>query len=200
MMRAAIYLRVSTDRQTTANQRAPLLALCAARGWADPLVVEEVESGAKRRPALDALCERAARGEIGAIVCWAIDRLGRTRCESAERLRQLAHVGCRAVSYRESWLDQPAGPMRDLLIQIVAWVAEEERARLIDRTRAGLDRARAQGKTLGRPRTVDPVVLATAVAAVAAGGRSVRSVAKAYGIGEGTLRRALPGFGGHRME
>jgi DNA invertase Pin-like site-specific DNA recombinase len=84
-------------------------------------------------------------------VIWALDRAGRDRVRLAHDIAEFARKGVAVVSVRESWLDQPVGPLRDLLIQIMGWFAESERARLVERTKAGLARARAQGKTLGRP-------------------------------------------------
>jgi len=75
-MKAAIYLRVSTDGQTEENQEPDCLRLCAARGW-EPVVIRETESGAKERPEWRRVVELARRGQVGAVVFWALDRIGR---------------------------------------------------------------------------------------------------------------------------
>lgn len=186
-MRAGVYVRVSTERQDAANQLPALRMLCTARGW-EVDVREEVESGAKARPVLDALCDDACRGKLGAIVVWALDRLGRNLWEVVARVRRLQVANVRVVSVCEPWLEQE-GPARDLLLFIFSWVAEQERRRLIERTHAGLARARAKGKTLGRPR-VDVRDLEQA-AQMVADGSTPREAATARGIGEGTLRRYL---------
>jgi len=149
-MKAAIYLRVSTDGQTEANQEPDCLRLCAARGW-EPLVIRETESGAKERPEWRRVVELARRGQVGAVVFWALDRIGRKRVQVAHDVSELARFKVAIVSVQDSWLDQPDGPLRDLLVQLLAWVAEGERRRLIERTRAGLARARREGKRFGRP-------------------------------------------------
>ena len=151
--RAAVYLRVSTDEQETSNQRPDCERLCAARGW-EPLIIEDVESGAAEvRTQWNAIMMRAHRGDFAAVVVWAIDRIGRNRVRVAHDLGELLRWRVQVVSVREPWLDTAPGPMRDLLVQVMAWVAEGERARLIERTKAGMARARAAGKTIGRPPT-----------------------------------------------
>src|SRR5687767_13463044 len=82
VMRAAIYLRVSTDEQQHANQLPECDRLCAARGW-DPVLVVENESGVKERPGWAHVLELARTGQIGAVVIWALDRAGRTRVQVA---------------------------------------------------------------------------------------------------------------------
>lgn len=146
---AAVYLRVSTERQDEANQEPECLRLVEARGW-KPLVVREVESGAKRRPEWEGVLELARRGEARAVVIWSLDRIGRRMFELVGDVRELDRIGCSIVSVREAWLDTTA-PTRDLLLSIMGWVAQHERERLVERTKAGLARARAAGKVLGRP-------------------------------------------------
>lgn len=149
-VKAAVYLRVSSrdGRQDESNQEPECLELCRARGWA-PLVFRERESGVKARPVWREVLELARRGHVRAVVVWALDRIGRTRVQVAHDLAELLRWRVDVVSVRDGWLDQ-AGPMRDLLVQIFGWVAEGERQRLIERTHAGLARARAKGKVLGR--------------------------------------------------
>ena len=149
-MKAAIYLRVSTDGQTEVNQEPDCLRLCAARGW-EPVIIREVESGAKDRPGWRRVVEMARRGQVGAVVFWALDRIGRKRVQVAHDVSELARFRVHIVSIQDAWLDQPDGPLRDLLVQFMAWVAEGERRRLIERTRAGLARASGEGRRLGRP-------------------------------------------------
>lgn len=187
MNRAALYARVSTDRQTTANQVDDLHRLAAARGWA-PVLYEEQASAAKRRPVLDRLMDSARRGEVRVVVVWALDRLDRSMFACIARVVELDRLGVLVVSVREPWLDT-SGPTRSLLVAVFGWVAEQERARLIERTRAGLDRARRQGKRIGRPPT-SPVLLSAAADLVRAGS-PVRAAARAKGVTEATLRRHL---------
>lgn len=148
-MKAAVYLRVSTDRQDEANQEPECLRLVEARGW-EPLIVRETASGAKTRPEWDWVLELARRGDVHAVVIWSLDRIGRRMFELIADVRELDRVGCSILSVREPWLDT-SGPTRNLLLSIMGWVAQHERERLVERTKAGLARARAAGKVLGRP-------------------------------------------------
>jgi DNA invertase Pin-like site-specific DNA recombinase len=191
-VKAAVYLRVSTAAQTEKNQEPECLALAAARGF-EPLVVRDVESGSRRRPGWSEVLELARTGRVGAVIVWALDRAGRDRVQLAQDLRDLYRWRVRVLSVREPWTDQD-GPMRALLVEIVAWFAESERARLIERTRAGLATARAAGRRLGRPSImdrregrVDAATIAGAIARVRAG-EPLASVARAVGMARTTLR------------
>lgn len=165
MKRAAVYLRVSSKgknqdgspRQDEANQEPDCSRLCAARGW-EAVIFRERESGTKARPEWRAMLEQCRRGQFAAAVFWALDRTGRNRVQIAHDVSELARWGLQIASVQDAWLDQPAGPMRDLLLQFMAWVAEGERAKLIERTKAGLDRARAAGTKLGRRSVLPPAV------------------------------------------
>jgi DNA invertase Pin-like site-specific DNA recombinase len=189
MRRAAVYLRVSTDRQTADNQLAEVRQLAVARGY-DPVVYEEVESAAKARPVLDGMLADVRAGRVHAVGVWALDRLHRSMTGAINTVLELDRLGVPVLSVRESWLDT-SGPVRPLLVAIFGWVAEQERTRLIERTKAGLERARREGTPLGRPK-VSPLKVAAAVERVRAGA-SLREAADAAGVGYGTLRRALAG-------
>jgi len=187
MEKAAVYLRVSSDRQVLDNQRAEVEQLARARGY-EPLFYEETESAAKRRPVFDRVLADARAGKVQAVVCWAIDRLHRSMQGSINTVLELDRLGVRILSVRESWLDT-SGPVRPLLVAIFGWVAEQERARLIERTKAGLERARREGKRLGRP-PCSTIALHAAAEAVRAGS-SIRKAAAERGIPESSLRRFL---------
>jgi putative DNA-invertase from lambdoid prophage Rac len=177
------YLRVSTELQEHANQRPDIERVCAARGWT-VVWYEDVESGAKKRPGWEALKVAVHRGEVGGVVVWALDRAGRDRVQLAHDLAEFARKSCVLVSVREPWLDQPTGPLRTLLISILAWVAESERARLIERTLAGMARAEAGGAVIGRPRAVFDEVLAERMLR---SGWSAGAVARKVGVSRPTI-------------
>lgn len=185
--RCAVYLRVSTDRQTVSNQAAEVCRMVAARGY-EAEVYEEIESAAKARPVLDRLLCDARAGRVGAVAVWALDRLHRSMVGAIQTVLELDRLGVQVLSVREGWLDT-SGPVRPLLVAIFGWVAEQERARLIERTRAGIDRARREGKRLGRP-SASPLLVAAALAEVERGA-SIRAAARAAGVSERTLRRTL---------
>ncbi len=188
-MNAALYVRVSTDRQTAQNQIAELRQLAAARGM-EATIYEEVESAAKARPVLDRMLADARAGKVRAIMVWALDRLHRSMVGSIQTVLECDRLGVPVVSLREPWLDT-AGPVRPLLIAIFGWVAEQERFRLIERTKAGLARARAQGKRLGRP-PASPVLLHAARDLVA-DGVPIAEAARRKGVPRSTLQRFLRG-------
>jgi DNA invertase Pin-like site-specific DNA recombinase len=184
---AGCYLRISSDRSTIENQRTEVEQLARARGY-EPIFYEETESAAKRRPVFDHLLADARAGKVQAVVVWAIDRLHRSMQGAINDVLELDRLGVFVLSVRESWLDT-SGPVRPLLVAIFGWVAEQERDRLIERTKAGLERARREGKRLGRP-PCSMIALHAAAEAVRSG-TSIRKAAAARGIPESSLRRFL---------
>lgn len=195
MKPAAIYLRVSTDEQTIENQRAEVEAMCRARGY-EPVAYEESASAAKQRPVFDRMLSDARAGRVRAVFVWALDRFHRSMPRLVADVLELDRIGCPVFSVRDSWLDT-TGPARGLLIAVFGWAAELERTRLVERTRAGIDRARAEGKQLGRPRAA-PGKLALAVEAVREKRWSAGKAARGCGVGSSTLRRELKRLGFRR--
>jgi len=187
-VRAALFVRVSTDLQTGANQRPDLVQLCKARGFEITAVYDETGSAAsKRRPQFEAMKLAAHRGEFQTLVIWSLDRLGRSMVGNMQTVIDLDRLGVKVISVREPWLDM-TGPVRSLLIAIFGWVAEQERAQIIARTKAGMERARREGKQIGRP----PVVVDLARALeLRARGISIRRIAREMKIGASTVHRAL---------
>lgn len=153
MSRAAIYLRVSTDRQTTDNQRGELEAYAVARGLQVVETFDETASAVKKRPQFERLMIGARRRAYDVVLVWALDRFGRSMFRNLRDVLELDELGVGLISLRESWLDT-RGPARSLLIAVFSWAAEQERNRLIERTNVGIARARANGTRLGRTRKV----------------------------------------------
>ena len=153
--RAAIYARVSTLDQEPENQLAELRQYITARGWTALEYVDQGISGSKeRRPALDRVIGDARRRRFDVLVCWRLDRLGRNLKHLVTLLDELQALGVAFVSLGEG-IDctTPAGRLQ---LHILAALAEFERSRIAERVRAGLARARRQGKRLGRPRLTRP--------------------------------------------
>jgi DNA invertase Pin-like site-specific DNA recombinase len=186
--RAAVYQRVSTDRQFTENQRPELLQLAKARGLEVVETYEETASAAKQRDAFDAMMRHAHAGRFDTLLVWSLDRFGRSMTGNLNAVLELDRLGVRVVSVREPWLDT-SGPVRALLVAIFGWVAEQERTRLIERTRAGVARARREGKTLGRPAA--KVDLDEVRVLVEVRGMSLRKAAKQLGVSAATLHKVL---------
>jgi DNA invertase Pin-like site-specific DNA recombinase len=188
MKKAALYLRVSTEDQHTENQRPELERMATARGYEIVHVFEEKVSGAsERRPEFDAMMKAARRPKVDAVFIWAIDRLGRSMLGITGTVLELDRRNVELISYQETWLDT-ASPVRSLLIAIFSWLAEWERARIIERTNAGLDRARARGVKLGRPFRAVPMAV---VSTLRKQGKSLRAIAKRVGVPLATVHRAL---------
>jgi DNA invertase Pin-like site-specific DNA recombinase len=184
-MRAAIYARVSTTDQHVENQLAELRSYAERRGWTSAEYVDKGVSGAKdRRPALDELLKAARRRRFDVLVCWRLDRLGRNLRHLILLLDELQALGIAFVTLGEG-LDTstPAGRLQ---LHVLSAIAEFERARVQERVVAGLARARAQGRKLGRPeRQIDWARLESVR------DLPVREAARRLGIPRTTLQRAL---------
>lgn len=183
------YLRVSTDKQTTANQQPEVFRLIEGRETdfsGNPMMyVETVSATAKERPEFARMMEDARLGRIRRLYFWSLDRFGRSMHNNIRDLTTLLDTyNVKVFSVRESWIEMGNDPhMRRLLLAIFSWVAEHEHERLKERTRAGLTRARAAGKSLGRPKVRIPdlaIDLAVALRRRRHGGEGVswRSIAK----------------------
>jgi DNA invertase Pin-like site-specific DNA recombinase len=188
--RAAIYMRVSTNNgQTTENQRLELEKIAAARGWRVVEVYEDTGiSGAKgreKRPGLDRLLKDAGRRKFDVVMTWAIDRIGRSLIDLLNIIQHLDAVGV------DLYLDQQhldtTTPAGRLLFQITGAFAEYERGMIRERIKAGLQRARAQGKRLGRAKVADDID--RAVRASLASGTGILKTARMLGIGTKTVQR-----------
>jgi DNA invertase Pin-like site-specific DNA recombinase len=184
-MRAAIYARVSTLDQEPENQLQELRRYVAIRGWTAHEFVDRGISGLKdRRPALDTLIRDAKRRRFDVLVCWRLDRLGRNLRHLILLLDDLSALGVAFISLQEG-IDAttPAGRLQ---LHVLGAIAEFERARIVERVRAGLARAKAQGVKLGRPRRrIDPERLA------AVAGLPEREAARRLGIPRSTLQRLM---------
>ena len=184
-LRAAIYARVSTLDQEPENQLSELRRYVTARGWTATEFVDRGVSGSRdRRPALDAVLTDIKRRRFDVLVCWRLDRLGRSLKHLVTLLDELQVLGVAFVSLAEG-IDAttPAGKLQ---MHILAAIAEFERARIAERVQAGLARAKKQGKKLGRPeRTVPEAVLAPVR------GLSIREAARRLGVSRSTAHRWL---------
>ena len=186
--KAALYVRVSKSdgSQTVANQEPEVRALALARGYTVVRAYEDHQSAVRHRPGFEQMMAAARRGEFAAVVVWSIDRLGRGFA-CFDTYRALAQYGVTVVSAREPWTEVE-GPQRDLLAAIMAWVGGFERQRLVERTRAGLERARREGKHIGRPRAQVDLQKALRLRQK---GLGLRTVAREVGVGASTLSRLL---------
>jgi len=151
-MKAAIYARVSTDRQESLNQIAELREYATRQGWEILReYVDEDVRGKDRKPQLEALLLDAHQRRFDVAIFWALDRLTRSGVKDAiDILHRLGSSGVDFVSFRESYLTS-LGPFRDMVVGILATIANVETVRMSERIRSGLSRAKAEGKHVGRP-------------------------------------------------
>ena len=151
-MKAAIYARVSTADQETQNQLADMRTFAHSQGWEIAGEYLDQESGkTANRSHFQRLFEDAARRRFDVILFWALDRFTREgTLPTLQHLDRLTNYGVGFRSFSEPYLDS-CGVFRDAVISILATIAKQERIRIAERTRAGVARARAQGKRIGRP-------------------------------------------------
>jgi DNA invertase Pin-like site-specific DNA recombinase len=177
--RAAIYVRVSTDKQTVENQVRELRQIAERRGW--EVVAQYSDAGISGskgrddRPGLDQMLNDAQRRRFDVVMAWAIDRLGRSLIDLLGTIQTLEACGV------DLYLDQQSidttTPAGRLMFQVTGAFAEFERSMIRQRVHAGLKRAVEQGKTPGRPRISK------------AHGKGILRVAREIGVGTGTVQR-----------
>lgn len=189
MKKAALYLRVSTDQQTTENQRLVLIEVAQRLGWDVVHIFEDAGiSGAKgrdQRPGFDGLMKAITRGEIQIAAAWSVDRLGRSLQDLVGFLADIQAKGCDLYLHQQAVdTSTPSGRM---LFQLCGVFAEFEREILKSRINSGLDRARRNGVKLGRP-AIPPIDL-DKVRSRLGQGQSIRVIAKATGFSTATVMR-----------
>jgi len=148
-MKVAVYVRVSTQDQHLDNQKLPLIQYCKRMGW-EYEIFQEKESTRKTRPIQWDLYNRLLRKEFDGLVIFRFDRWARSTKELVEHMENLYNKGVQVYSYSEN-IDLNSSMGRAMLTIISAF-AQLERDIIRERTIAGLARARARGKKLGRPR------------------------------------------------
>ena len=189
---AAIYCRVSTATQTTENQLLELRAAAARMGYR--IVAELIDdgiSGAKGRsdrPAFDRLHQMIQRKECDVVMAWSICRLGRSTTDLSELMDQLQAAGVDLYVHQQAI--NTATPAGRMVFGIFSALASWEREMITERIHAGLARARAEGKKLGRPSTVNDA-LRTSVRLLREKGLSIHNIAKNLKIGVGTTQKIL---------
>ncbi len=192
--RAALYVRVSTDKQTVENQIAALTNVANARGWNIVATFNDAgisgAKGRKDRPGLDDMLKQAQRGGFDIVMAWAIDRLGRSLIDLLGTIQHLE--ACRVDLYIDQQAIDTTTPARKLMFQITGAFAEFERSLIKSRVMAGLKRAVANGKTLGRRQVEsDPEGAAKVKEArnLLSQGAGILKVARQVGLGNSTVQR-----------
>ncbi len=192
-MKVALYTRVSTrDKgQEVANQINQLRECCSAQGLEIVREYEDHDSGSRAdRPKFKQMLRDAAQGEFRLLLFWALDRLSREgTLATLKYLDLLEQYGVRWKSLTEPWIDS-AGPFRDVVISLLASLAKQEKLRISERVRAGLDRAKLggtkTGRPIGRPRVI---VNRDQVIELRSRGLSWRQIARKLAVSATSVRR-----------
>jgi DNA invertase Pin-like site-specific DNA recombinase len=191
MRRAALYLRVSTVDQTTANQERELREVARRSGCKVIQVYRDHGvSGAKgrdKRPQFNALCHDATKRQFDVIIAWSVDRLGRSLQDLVGFLSEIHALKIDLYLHMQG-LDTST-PAGKAMFQMMGVFAEFERAMIQERVRAGLARAKAEGIKLGRPKIEDHTEQAIRRALKQKNRPGLIKIAKALGVGVGTVQR-----------
>jgi DNA invertase Pin-like site-specific DNA recombinase len=189
----ALYARVSTKGkgQDTVNQLAPLREFAARNGW--QIVreyVDQVSAKSGNREQFQQMFADAEAKQFDLLLFWSLDRLSREGVlPTLQYLNRLTAYGVGWRSFTEQYLDS-TGMFRDAVISILAVIAKQERVRISERVCAGLDRARATGKQLGRKARTDIDV--SEIARLRSEGLDWRQIAERTGVPRSTCYRVCP--------
>src|SRR5215471_2691439 len=193
MRRAVLYLRVSTIEQTTANQERELREVANRMGCEIVKVYKDHGiSGAKgrdKRPAFDAMCRDATKRQFDVVMAWSVDRLGRSLQDLIAFLSEIHALGIDLFLHQQGLDTTP--PAGKAMFQMMGVFAEFERAMIQERVRAGLARARDEGKRLGRPRIAADLERRILEALKARGrtGEGIIKIAERFGVNPSTVQR-----------
>jgi DNA invertase Pin-like site-specific DNA recombinase len=204
--RVGIYLRVSTDGQTTANQRRELEAVAERSGWEVVGFYQDAgisgSSGRDKRPGFDRLLNDATARKINMIAAWSVDRLGRSLQDLVGFLNELQALGCHLYLHQQA-IDTTT-PSGRAMFQMCGVFAEFEKAMIVGRVNAGLARAKANGVKLGRGKRKDGkrsaeeerwgvsrAELNKRIRRLRSEGKGILTISRTIGVGTSTVQRAL---------
>ncbi len=197
MKRAALYLRVSTLDQHPETQLLDLRQMATQRDYEIVHEYTDRISGAKaRRPGLDEMMADARRGRFDVVLVWASDRLARSVKHFLEVLDELNRINVEFVSFREQ-IDT-GGPLGRAVVVIIGAIAELERNLIVERVRAGMRRAKLEGRHIGRkPLDLDRI----GILRDRTQGQSLGQLAKSYRVSRATIHRVLhpPASGAEKL-
>ena len=181
-MKAVIYARVSTAEQTTDNQTLELQKVAKRNGWEVAEIYEDTISGAKtKRPALERLLKGVVRKEFDVVMVWDVSRLGRSLTHLVRLLEEFNSKGVN-LYFHQQGIDTTTASGK-MMFQMCGVFAEFERSILQERTKAGIERARASGKRIGRPPV--PPIMVKKIKALRASGLSFPAISRKTGISVG---------------
>ena len=187
MKRAALYMRVSTVDQHPGTQLLDLRQMAAQRGLEIVQEYTDRISGVKaKRPGLDQMMADARRGRFDVVLVWASDRIARSVKHFLEMLDEMNRLNIEYVSFREN-IDT-GGPLGRAIVVIVAAIAELERSLIVERVRAGMRRAKLEGRSIGRPALV---LDREAILRERQHGKSLGQIARAHCISRATVHKIV---------
>ena len=190
--KVAIYCRVSTLDQTVDNQLIELREHCSKMGW--EITKEYSDEGLSgtlsrdKRPALNSLITEAYRKRFDAVVCWDISRIGRSMKELVLFLSDMKDRDIGIVSVRQGF--DTSTTMGEMMFQFVGILSSWEREMIRERTLAGLERAKSEGKTLGRKKVINDEIT-TNIIELRNAKKSIRAIASVVGVSRGTVSNVL---------
>ena len=190
--KVAIYTRVSTLDQTVDNQLIELRDHCSKMGW--EIVKEYSDEGLsgtlsrEKRPALNSLIKDAYRKRFDSVVCWDISRIGRSMKELVLFLSDMKDRDIGICSVRPGF--DTSTSMGEIMFQFVGILSSWEREMIRERTLAGLERAKSEGKTLGRRKVTDETMTAK-ILELRTAKKSIREIASEVGVSRGTVSNIL---------
>jgi DNA invertase Pin-like site-specific DNA recombinase len=190
--KVAIYTRVSTLDQTVDNQLIELRDHCSRMEW--EIVKEYSDKGLsgtlsrEKRPALNSLIKDAYRKRFDSVVCWDISRIGRSMKELVLFLSDMKDRGIGICSVRQGF--DTSTSMGEIMYQFVGILSSWEREMIRERTLAGLQRAKSEGKTLGRRKVTDGTMTAKIIELRTAK-KTIREIASEVGVSRGTVSNVL---------
>lgn len=190
--KVVIYARVSTLDQTVDNQLIELRDHCSKMGW--EIVKEYTDEGLsgtlsrEKRPALNAMIKDGYRKKFDTVVCWDISRIGRSMKELILFLSDMKDRGIGICSVRQGF--DTSTSMGEIMFQFVGILSSWEREMIRERTLAGLDRAKSEGKTLGRRKVTNDTMTAQIIE-LRNDKKSIREIASDVGVSIGTVSNVL---------
>jgi len=192
-MKVAMYTRVSTDKQDYKNQLIQLRNFCQNQGWEIYKEYSETISGKEsQRPKFKELLEDASKKKFDSILVWSLDRFTR---EGTSKVWQyfslLQSYNIQFISFQEPYLRTDNELARDILISVMGALAKQERIRLSERTKAGLQRVKEQGTKLGRPSIEEEII--EKAKKLHKEGKSYSSISEDLNISKGSISNILVG-------
>ena len=190
--KVVIYARVSTLDQTVDNQLIELRDHCSKMGW--EIVKEYTDEGLSgtlsrdKRPALNAMIDDGYRKKFDTVVCWDISRIGRSMKELVLFLSDMKDRGIGICSVRQGF--DTSTSMGEIMFQFVGILSSWEREMIRERTLAGLERAKSEGKILGRRKVTNDTTTAKIIE-LRNDKKSIREIASEVGVSTATVHRQL---------